>query len=148
LIDAVEDVADRLLDALRRDAVGDVVRDLLLAAAIGLGDRALHRAGHLVGVENDLAVDVARGTADGLDQRGLAAQEAFLVGIEDGDEGAFGNVEALAQQVDAHQGIEGAKPQVADDLDALDGVDVGVHVAHADALLVQVFGEILRHALG
>ena len=27
-------------------------------------------------------------------------------------------------------------------------VDVGVHVAHADALLVQVFGEVLGHALG
>ena len=27
-------------------------------------------------------------------------------------------------------------------------VDVGMHVAHADALLVQVFGEVLGHALG
>jgi hypothetical protein len=27
--------------------------------------------------------------------------KAFLVGIEDGDQRAFGNVEALAQQVDA-----------------------------------------------
>ena len=102
----------------------------------------------LVGVEDDPAVDVARGAADGLDQRGLAAQEAFLVGVEDGDQRAFGNVEALAQQVDADQRVERAEPQVADDLDALDGVDVGVHVAHADALLVQVFGEVLGHALG
>jgi hypothetical protein len=28
-----------------------------------------------------------------------------------------------------------AQPQVADDLDALDGVDVGVQVAHLDAVL-------------
>ena len=76
------------------------------------------------------------------------AQEAFLVGVEDGDQRAFGNVEALAQQVDADQHVEGAEPQIADDLDALDGVDVGVHVAHAHALLVQVFGEVLGHALG
>ena len=59
-----------------------------------------------------------------------------------------GNVEALAQQVDADQRVERAEPQVADDLDALQRVDVGVHVAHADALLVQVFGEVLGHALG
>ena len=95
-----------------------------------------------------LAVDVARGAADGLDQRGLAAQEAFLVGVEDRDQRAFRNVEALAQQVDADQRVERAEAQVADDLDALQRVDVGVHVAHADALLVQVFGEVLGHALG
>ena len=76
------------------------------------------------------------------------AQEAFLVGVEDGDQRALGDVEALAQQVDADQHVEGAEPQVADDLDALQGVDVGVHVAHADALLVHVLGEVLGHALG
>ena len=70
----------------RRDAVGGVVGHLLLAAAVGFGHGALHRAGDVVGVEDDLAVDVARGAADGLDQGGLGAQEAFLVGVEDGDE--------------------------------------------------------------
>ena len=59
-----------------------------------------------------------------------------------------GNVEALAQQVDADQHVERAEAQVADDLDALQGLDVGVDVAHADAGLVQVFGQILGHALG
>ena len=136
------------LDAFRRDAVGLVVGHLLFAAAAGLGHGPLHRAGDVVGVEDDLAVDVARGAADGLDQRGLGAQEAFLVGVEDGDEAAFGNVEAFAQQVDADQHVEGAEAEVADDLDALQRVDVGVHVAHAHALLVQVFGEVLGHALG
>ncbi len=102
----------------------------------------------MIRIQNDLAVDIARGAADGLDEGGLAAQEAFLVGVQDRDQGAFGNVEALAQQVDADQDVEGAQPQVADDLDALQGFDVGVHVAHADALLVHVFGEVLRHLLG
>ena len=94
------------------------------------------------------AVDVARGAADGLDQRGLGAQEALLVGVEDGDERAFRDVEALAQEIDADQHVEGAEPQVADDLDALDRVDVGMHVAHPHAVLVQIFGEVLGHALG
>ena len=139
---------DVALDALGRDAVGRVVGRLLLAAAIGLGDGALHGAGHLVGVEDHLAVDVAGGAADGLDERGLAAQEAFLVGVEDRHQRALGDVEALAQQIDADQHVEGAQPQVADDLDALQRLDVGVHVAHADALLVHVLGEVLGHALG
>ena len=81
-------------------------------------------------------------------RRGLGAQEAFLVGVEDGDQAALGDVEALAQQVDADQDVEGAEAQVADDLDALHGVDVGVHVADAQALLVHVFGEVLGHLLG
>jgi len=68
LIDRRHDVADRLADALRRDAVLGVVGLLLLAAAVGLVDRALHRAGHAVGIEDNLAVDIARGAADGLNQ--------------------------------------------------------------------------------
>ena len=52
------------------------------------------------------------------------------------------------KQVDADQHVEGAEAQVADDLDALDRVDVGMHVAHAHAVLVQIFGEVLGHALG
>ena len=76
------------------------------------------------------------------------AQEAFLVGVEDRDQRAFGNVEAFAQQVDADQHVEDAEAQVADDLDALERVDVAVHVAHAQALLVQIFGEVFGHALG
>src|SRR5262249_22584974 len=68
LVHAVEDVGDALAHALRRDAVRRVVFGLFFAAAVGLLDRALHRAGHAVRIENYLAVDVARGTADGLDQ--------------------------------------------------------------------------------
>ena len=77
-----------------------------------------------VGVEDHAAVDVARGAADGLDQRGLGAQEAFLVGVEDRDQPAFGNVEPLAQQVDADQHVVDAEAQVADQLDALQRLDV------------------------
>ncbi|KFC70003.1 hypothetical protein FG93_03018 [Bosea sp. LC85] len=148
LVDRAEDVADRALDGLRRDAVGEVVGLLLLAAAICLGHRPLHRAGDVVGIKDDLAVDIAGGAADGLDQRGLRAQKAFLVGVENGDKAAFRNVEALAQQVDADQDVEGAEAKIAQDLDALDRVDVGVHVAHTDAVLVQILGQILGHALG
>ena len=75
-------------------------------------------------------------------------RKAFLVGVEDGDQAAFGNVQALAQQVDADQHVEGAQAQIADDLDALQRLDIAVHVAHADALVVHVFGEVFRHLLG
>ena len=82
-----------------------------------------------VGVEDHAPVDVARGAADGLDQRGFGAQEAFLVGVEDRDQPAFGNVEPFAQQVDADQHVIDAEPKLADQLDALQRLDVRVHVA-------------------
>ncbi len=125
-----------------------VVGELLGPPSVGLADRRLQRLGHGVGVEDAAAVDIAGSAADGLHQRGLRAQIALLVGIEDGDEAAFGDVEALAQQVDADQHVELAEPEIADDLDALERVDVGVQVADPDALLVQVLREILGHPLG
>src|SRR3977135_691585 len=63
LIHAVHDVGDATADALRRDAVLGIVVALLVAPAAGLRHGALHRAGDGVGIENDLAVDVARRAA-------------------------------------------------------------------------------------
>ena len=126
----------------------DVVGALDVAATAHLGDGALHRAGHPVGVEDRPAVQVARGAAAGLDQRAVGAQEALLVGVEDRHQRHLGQVEPLAQQVDAHQHVEVAEPQAAQDLDPLDRVDVAVQVAHPHAGLLQVVGEVLGHALG
>jgi hypothetical protein len=47
---------------------------------------AAHGVGHLFGVEDDAAFEVPGGAADGLDERAPGAEEAFLVGVEDGDE--------------------------------------------------------------
>ncbi|MBV6417344.1 MAG: hypothetical protein CMLOHMNK_02006 [Steroidobacteraceae bacterium] len=93
-------------------------------------------------------MQVARRAADRLDQRIVGPQEALLVGIEDRDQRDLRHVEAFAQQVDAHQHVELAEAQVADDLGAFDGLHVGVQVAHPHVVLVQVFREVLRHALG
>src|SRR4030095_14306504 len=88
-------VVDVLQDGRRLDAVLFVIGALLGAAALGLVEGLLHRVGDAVGVEDDAAVDVAGGAAGGLDQRGLAAQEALLVGVEDGDQGDLRQVETF-----------------------------------------------------
>ena len=75
-------------------------------------------------------------------------QEALLVGVEDGDQRDLGQVEALAQEVDADEDVEVALAQAADDLDTLDGLDIGMEIAHADAEVVVVVGQILGHLLG
>ena len=93
-----------------KTATGITLLSLLLgAAAVGFGNGAFHGAGHLVSIENDLAIHIARGTANRLDERGFGAQEAFLVGIQNGDKGAFRNVQTFTQQVDADEYIESAQ---------------------------------------
>ena len=57
-------------------------------------------------------------------------------------------VEPLAQQVDADQHVEQPLAEIADDLDALDRLDVRVDVAHLDADVLIVVGQILGHLLG
>ena len=145
---AFHDVADILLDTLGHDAMLFVEGQLLVAAALGLVDGALHGAGDAVGVEDGLAVEVARCPADGLDQRALGAQEALLVGVEYRHQGDLGHVQTFAQQVDAHQDVEGTQAQVADDLHPLHGIDVRVQVAHPHVVVGQVVGEVFGHALG
>ena len=60
----------------------------------------------------------------------------------------LGQVEALAQQVDADDDVVDTQAQVAQDLDALQRVDLGVQVVGADAHLLQVVGQVLGHLLG
>ncbi len=95
-----------------------------------------------------LPFDVARGAADGLDQGRAGAQEAFLVRIQDGNQRDFGQVQTFAQQVDAHQHVEHAQAQVAQDADALERLHLRVQVVDLHAQLLQVLGQVLRHALG
>ena len=139
---------DAVAHRFRGDAVLLVVGLLEGAAAVRLADGAHHAVRHHVGVHDDLAVHVSGGAADGLHQRRLRAQEALLVRVEDGDQAHLRQVEALAQEVDAHQDVVFAQAQAADELHALHGRHVGVEVAHAHLHPAQVLGEGLGHALG
>ena len=94
-----------------------------------------------------LPVHVARRAPDRLDERGLAAEEALLVGVEHGDERDLREVEALAQQVHADEHVVLAEAELADDRDPLERVDLGVQVARADPRLEQVVGQVLGHLL-
>ena len=133
---------------LGHNAVLLIVGVLDGAAALRLGNGPGHGGGHCVGVHDHLALGISGGTANGLDEGGLGAQEALLVRIQNGHQGHLGQVQALSQQVDAHQHVELAQAQVPDDLGALQGVDVVVHIPHPDARPFQVVGEGLRHFLG
>ena len=138
-------VGDFLDNCLRGNVVLLVVSHLDGAAAFRSPDGSLHAWRYAVGVHDDLSFGVARRAADRLDEGAFRAQEAFLVGVENGDERNLRNVETLAQQVDAHEHIEFAEAQIADDLHALHRVNIVVHVPHTNADAFEIRGEILRH---
>ncbi len=144
----VDDVRHALDDGLRGDPVLGVVGQLDLATPLRLGDRGVHRIGALVGVHDHAPVDVPRRAADRLDERGRPAQEALLVGVEDRHEGHLGQIEPFTQQVDADQDVELTEPQLADDPDALERVDLRVQVPRAQPGLGQILGQVLGHPLG
>ena len=130
------------------DAVLLVVLELHGAAALGLVDGALHRIGDFVGIHNHLSVKVSCRATCRLGQGAMRAQEAFFVGIEDGNERHLGQVKALTQQVHAHEHVNHAQAQVVDNLDAVHGLHVAVHVGALDIDFRQVVVQFLGHALG
>ena len=91
---------------------------------------------------------MTRCASHGLDQRTGRAQKAFLVGVENRDERNLGQVQPLAQQIDADQHVEFALAQAGKKFDALKGFDFGVHVTAANADLGVVAGQVFGHALG
>ena len=120
---------------MRFDAVILVVLHLNGAAATRLVNGQTHGIGDLVGVHQNLARHITRRTPDGLNERAMVAQEAFLVCVKNGDKRHLGQVKALAQQVDAHQRVELAHAQIAQDLDTVERGDVRMHVSRANTLV-------------
>ena len=83
-----------------------------------------------------------------LDQARFAAQIPFLVGIEDAHQADLRQIQAFSQQIDADENVELAGAQAAQDLHALDGIDVAVHVAHLQIHAAQVIGQVFGGAFG
>ena len=116
--------------------------------AVGFVYGALHAASDDVAVEDGLAVYVAGCAADGLYKGTVAAEEAFLVGVEDGDKRHLGQVESFAQEVDADQHVEDTHAEVAHDFYAFQSVHIAVYVLAAYAKVEEVGGQFLSHAFG
>ena len=83
-----------------------------------------------------------------MNQAALGAQKAFFVGIQNGDQRDFRQINALAQQVDAHQHVKRAQAQITQNFDPLHRVHIAVDVAHFDAVVGEVIGQLLGHAFG
>ena len=136
----LQDIHHFLVEALRYDAMLFVITLLFLPSTLGLANGFGHGRGDLIAVKDGLAVDVSRRAADGLDKRAFGAQEALFIGIQDRHQRHLRHIQPLTQQVDPYQHVKLAKAQVADNLHALDGVDIRVQIAHPLAVLLKILG--------
>src|SRR5207302_1202239 len=115
---------------------------------IRLVDSEPQGVGDSVSIEDRNAVDVSCGAADRLNQRRLRPQKTFLVSVQHRDAGDLRHVETFAQQVDTNQHVENPYPEVAQNRDALERLNVGVEIIDLDPQLHQISGQILGHPLG
>ena len=110
--------------------------------------RLAHRIRDGIRVHHDFALGIARGTAYGLDKRSAVTQETLFIRIQDGDQGHLGQIEPLSQQIDAHEHIDLALPQISEYLDAVERCGIRMHVVDLDARVEQILGQVLRHSFG
>ena len=125
-----------------------VVFELDASSASRLVDGFLHAVGDGVGIHDHLAVDITGGTTGSLCQRAVRTQEPFLVGIEDGNERDFRQVETFTQQVHADQHVVDTGAQVVHDLHAVECGHVAMDIVGLDTVIEQIFRQFLGHALG
>ena len=118
------------------------------SSAVRLADGTVHGIRHGIGVHDDVSLGVSGCSSDRLDQGCLRSQEAFLVGVQDRHQRDLRNVQSFSKKVDPDQDVKHIQAHVADDLRALQGVDVRMQVLHTDPCVLEVFGQILRHPLG
>src|SRR5580704_11371812 len=144
--DACQRHIERPDDRLRRDSVRNVVGLLNGAAAVGFAHGFFNGVGHAIGLEEGTSVEVTGTASDGLDERSCRTQKTFFVGVEDGYQRNFGQVQTFAQEIDANQYVELALAQVAKDFNSLQSFNLGMHVAALHTDLAVIFCEIFGHA--
>ena len=95
-----------------------------------------------------MSVRISRGSADGLHQGSLRAEESLLVGVQNGDQRDLGDIQTFTQKVDADQHVKDVQSHIPDDLRALQRIDVRMQVFDPYPCTLQVIGQVLSHLLG
>ena len=106
IVHEAHDIVDSLLDGFRRYAVLFVIGHLNLAAATRFRNRFVHGIGDFVGIHNHMSMIVSRSAANSLNKAAVVAQKTLFISVKNSHERHFGQIEALAQQIDAHKHVE------------------------------------------
>ena len=90
---------------------------------------------------------MASGPPRNLEEGDLGAQKTLLIRIEDCHEGYFRQVETLSKEVYAHQDVEFAEAQIAQNPNTLQSTYVRVKVSDLRLQGVQILTKIFGHPL-
>ena len=77
----------------------------------------------------------------------MRAQEAFFVGIDNGNKRNFREVETFTQQVYAHKYIDHPGTEVIDNLNAIHCFHIAVNVGTLDIEFCKISSKLLSHTL-
>ena len=80
-------------------------------------------------------------------QAGFAAQKAFLVGIQNGDQRHFRQVEAFTEQIHADHRVEFLLAQFAQDFDSFNRIEFRMQPLAAHAFFLEVIRQIFGPAV-
>lgn len=117
------EIVDFFDDGLGGDVVGFVEGCLDFSASVCFIDGGFHGRGDDISKHDDLSVLVSGGAANGLEESVSGSEKSLFVGVQNGDEGNFWEVESFAQKVDANNDVDFSQSEVSDDFDAVEGVD-------------------------
>ena len=143
-----DDIIDPRPNTFGRNAVCLVIGNLLFAPTVGFINCVLKAVGHFIRIKQHTPINVTCRPPDGLHQRCFRPKEPFLIRIQNRYQRTFGNIQPFAQQVNPDQNVKHAKTQIADNLDPLQRINIGMQIPHPNAMFMQIFGQILGHALG
>ena len=122
--------ADRFLYGLRSDSVLLIVLLLDLTSAVRLVDGGPHGIGNGIRIHDHMAFGVSRQHVSRLDQD--VSNESFLIHAPGSYKCDLRDIKSLSEEVDSHKNIKDIQTHIADDLGALQCVDIRVQIFYAD----------------
>ncbi len=124
-----------------------VIGQLYLSAAVGFVNGQLHAVGDFVGIHYHAAAEITCGTAYGLCQRPVGAQEALLVGVEYGHQRDLRQIKTLAQQIHADQYVIDACTQIVEYSYTVESIHIAVYIGSLYLQLGHIVVELFGHTL-
>ena len=91
---------------------------------------------------------MAGGAACRLDERGLVAEETFLVGIENAYERDLRKIETFTQEIDADEDVKSGCTELTKDFYPLNRINIRVEVAALQPSGGKILGQIFRSFFG
>ena len=124
LVNRIQNISDILLYCLRGDAMVFIPFLLPLSASVCFIQSIAHAVCNSVSIKNNSAFSITGSSANRLNKGGAGAQIPFLVSIQNTNKSTFRNIKTFTQQVNPYQNIKDAKPQIADNLNPLQRINI------------------------